>query len=261
MFTQLAATLLLAVGPTSGATVADEPAAAEPVVVFAEALSEDLIDAGHANGRLPAELLVEIESSRGCLLEQEAAEQWMALEEHAAEDGIELVARWCYRNISTQLATYNRNCPLTPVTPVDPDAEVEEGGEAAPVAMVRKCRLPTAKPGNSNHGWGRAVDIKTEGRLLGCAAPEFEWLAQNAHRFGWAHPGWAACGEPKEEAWHWEWAGPPPPEEPSRVPSPATIKALAPWLAEQDWSHHILQPADYVGPTWVNAFLRGADSR
>jgi hypothetical protein len=224
-----------------------------------EALSVDLIDAGHDNGRLPAELLVELETSRGCLLELEAAEQWLALEEQAAADGIELVARWCYRNLATQRATYNRNCPLVPAVPVDPQATADGGGDVAPVPMVRKCGLPTSKPGNSNHGWGRAIDVKAHGRLLNCASPEFEWLLENAHQYGWVHPGWAACGEPKEEPWHWEWAGAPVIDEPSRVPSPATIKALAPWLSESEWLRLTPRPTNSVEPNWVNAFLRDAD--
>lgn len=258
MFTQLAAVVLLAVGSTSSASAADEPAAAEPVLIAGEALSDDLIDAGHDNGRLPAELLVEIESSAGCLLELEAAEQWLALEEQAAADGIELVARWCYRNISTQRATYNRNCPLTPAVPVDPEAA--EGEDQSPVAMVRRCRVATAKPGNSNHGWGRAVDLKTAGRLLSCQSPEFEWLVDNAHLYGWVHPEWAACGEPKEEAWHWEWAGQPPPAEPVSVGPATPVKELAPWLTENEWANHVPRPADYREPNWVNAFLRGSDA-
>jgi LAS superfamily LD-carboxypeptidase LdcB len=81
----------------------------------------------------------------------------------------------------------------------------------------RVCSVPTAKPGNSNHGWGRAVDIKVAGRLLTCDSEAFHWLQDNAHLYGWVHPGWAACGENKQEAWHWEWGG-------TRKSAPVVIK-------------------------------------
>ncbi|MCP5118844.1 MAG: hypothetical protein GY953_49155 [bacterium] len=234
---------------------------ADPVVAGAEALSEDLEAAGRNNGRLPAEILVEIESSSGCLLEHEAAEHWIALEEHAAADGIDLVARWCYRNLSTQRRTYDRNCPLTPLVPAEPGQDgAGDDSEAAPVRLVRKCRVATAKPGNSNHGWGRAIDVKQGGRLLSCQSPSFQWLLENAHLYGWVHPDWAGCGEPKEEPWHWEWAGAPPADEPLQALPPATVKKLALWLYEYEWSQHVSSPADFAEPNWVTALLRGADA-
>lgn len=265
MFAQLAAVVLLAVGATSNTTAADtaaDGAVTPPAAVATEAARDDLIEAGHDNGLLPAELLIELESSANCLLERSAAEHWLALEEQAAADGIELVARWCYRNLATQHATYDRNCPLVPAVPVDPEgAAGEDGEEAAPVPTVRKCRVATSKPGNSNHGWGRAIDVKAHGRLLTCESPEFVWLLENAQEYGWVHPGWAACGEPKEEPWHWEWAGAPvrdePPPPATAVPS-ALTRDLAAWLAEIELPNRPEQPVD-VGPNWVNAFLRGAE--
>ena len=64
-----------------------------------------------------------------------------------------------------------------------------------------------AKPGNSNHGWGLAIDIAC---LTGRSASEmyasdaYTWLKTNAWRFGWGHPSWAQQGGSKPEPWHWE---------------------------------------------------------
>jgi hypothetical protein len=171
---------------------------------------DDLLEAGYRNGRLPAASLVLIESSPGCFIEKEAAEAWMLMASAAVSDGIEFTPSWCYRNLATQRRTYRRNCPLVPAetpTAADEPAQDEAGNPPEPVAMVRVCSPPTSKPGNSNHGWGRAVDITVEDRLMTCASEEFEWLQENAHLYGWVHPGWAACGEPNQEAWHWEWGG------------------------------------------------------
>lgn len=182
-----------------------------------EAYVEDLLGAAFENGKLPADALLLIESSANCWLEEEAAEAWQRLEIHATNAGIELIARWCYRDLATQKRTYRRNCPRTIVAvepPSSPAGDEEQPGEndaVAPAPVTRKgpriCSPPTAKPGNSNHGWGRAADIKAQGRLLTCESEAFLWLQENAHLYGWVHPPWASCGEPKEEAWHWEWGG------------------------------------------------------
>lgn len=59
-----------------------------------------------------------------------------------------------------------------------------------------------ARPGFSEHGWGLAVD-------LSCGVQSFRtdrhaWLVQNAQRFGWSLPDWAARGGSRPEPWHWE---------------------------------------------------------
>lgn len=62
-------------------------------------------------------------------------------------------------------------------------------------------------PGNSNHGWGLAIDIQC---LTGTPASAqydsaaYTWLKSNAWKFGWGHPAWAQKGASKEEPWHWE---------------------------------------------------------
>lgn len=59
-----------------------------------------------------------------------------------------------------------------------------------------------ASPGNSNHGWGLALDIAQE--IDGDPAPEsisqnfVNWLIQNAHR-------WGISAELQSEPWHWRY--------------------------------------------------------
>lgn len=247
----LAASLLLAVatGTTALPAAAGPPLPDEGVPIASQAYRDDLIAAAYENGRLPAELLIALESNPNCLLEEEAAEAWLKLERQAAADGVEFTASWCYRDMKTQRRTYRRNCPWVQVTPPEtsqpetpvgsddpadsdptaastgapenPAAPLDPGDEDAgdgpevgngpqepePVARVRACRVPTARPGNSNHGWGRAIDLTADGALLTCESEAFQWLLANAPFYGWVHPEWAACGAPKQEAWHWEWGG------------------------------------------------------
>lgn len=191
------------------------PDQGEPIA--GEAFKEDLVAAGHQNGLLDTDMLIEIETNPGCLLEEEAAEAWLLLEAHALRDGVAFTAAWCYRDMKTQRRTYRRNCPLLvpdpPTTEVPGDgsnaaasgaAELDQGSEEI---GKRVCRVPTARPGNSNHGWGRAIDITANDALLDCESYAYLWLVDNAGRYGWVHPEWAACGAEKEEAWHWEWGG------------------------------------------------------
>ena len=238
MIANLTAAVVLAVstataGLPSAALNTPFPDQGDPIA--SQAYTDDLVEAGYQNGRLPAEALVEIQSNPGCLFEEEAAEAWLQLEEHAMRDGVEFTAAWCYRNMKTQRRTYRRNCPWVVIDPPVVEAPADPGGAVDPgdgqseapgeesdapgatepeaenpetvVERIRICRVPTAKPGNSNHGWGRAVDITADESLLTCDSDAFVWLVENAGRYGWVHPEWAACGAEKEEAWHWEWGG------------------------------------------------------
>nr|WP_269811342.1 M15 family metallopeptidase [Kineosporia rhizophila] len=62
-----------------------------------------------------------------------------------------------------------------------------------------------ARPGQSNHGWGTAVDLC--GGVQSFGTPEHEWLFANAPLFGWFHPAWAQAGGSRPEPWHWEFGG------------------------------------------------------
>lgn len=58
-----------------------------------------------------------------------------------------------------------------------------------------------AVPGRSNHGWGLAVDLGCGVQNYGSV--QFNWLVNNAGRFGWFHPDWANSNP--FEPWHWEY--------------------------------------------------------
>lgn len=65
-----------------------------------------------------------------------------------------------------------------------------------------------ATPGESNHGWGLAVDLSGLGPE---GSTQHAWLRANAPTYGWSHPSWARIGGSSPEAWHWEFTGSPPP--------------------------------------------------
>ena len=60
---------------------------------------------------------------------------------------------------------------------------------------IKTSGTPGAFPGNSNHGWGSAVDLKVK---FGDDA--HKWLTNNAAKFGFSNP----FKNPRTEPWHWE---------------------------------------------------------
>lgn len=61
------------------------------------------------------------------------------------------------------------------------------------------CRVPTAKPGYSNHQMGLAIDFTQGGSTLGSGSSGFNWLVNNAHLYGLKNL--------PSEAWHWSTTG------------------------------------------------------
>ncbi|MCI0677575.1 MAG: M15 family metallopeptidase [Actinobacteria bacterium] len=169
-----------------------------------EAYTLDLELDGYVNGAMePARMM----TVSGCTLERDAAYTYSLMVEAAAIDGIRLRHESCYRSYSQQARAYDRRCPITDV-PIYRTDETTGDRVQDGTRKMRVCSGPlTAPPGESNHGWGRAVDFRDSRNVLTCYDNEFHWLKLNAARFGWVHPPWAHCGMPNAEPWHWEYAG------------------------------------------------------
>jgi D-alanyl-D-alanine carboxypeptidase len=70
------------------------------------------------------------------------------------------------------------------------------------VAKARKGYM-AATPGESNHGWGIAVDFCQQETTTPAV---WKWLHENGPVYGWANPGWALSGGVgPHEPWHWEY--------------------------------------------------------
>lgn len=198
-YASVAASLLLLSAPVQAAVGDDDYRPVQD-----SALSSDLVQRGYRNGNMPAVRLMEVE---GCLLERDAAYTLSFMLEEARSDGIALYARECYRSLGAQSSAYDRRCPIVEekIKKKDPETGKKK------VVKVKKSRScsgpPIARPGRSNHGWGRAVDFSNGSRVLACGDAGFAWLQENAERYGWVHPDWAGCGRSTQEAWHWEWGG------------------------------------------------------
>jgi LAS superfamily LD-carboxypeptidase LdcB len=193
--------LALVIVLVAGLGPGEEP---EYVPAGTEAYSLDLEVDGYVNGKMDMARMMTVER---CTLERDAAYLFSLMVAAARQDGVDLRYEDCYRSYKEQKAAYERRCPVveTALFSVDPATgeKVQTG-----VRKARECTgAPVAPAGASNHGWGRAVDFATRARVLSCYDKEFEWMKNNAHRFGWVHPAWARCGKKSQEPWHWEFAG------------------------------------------------------
>ena len=158
----------------------------EPVV-----LPDDLKN--QQNGKLDDELMVEI--AGGSRLHHLAARAWNALVAEAAKQGLPLTYTFggCYRTYAQQerlfLQRYTtHNLPGRPTKRWNGTTYWLKPGMAG-----------AAVPGTSNHGLGLAVDTASgasprEAKAIG-AHPQFKWLVENAHLWGWS---W----EDVSENWH-----------------------------------------------------------
>jgi cell wall-associated NlpC family hydrolase len=127
---------------------------------------------GWQNGRIPAGALCTLEVA-GHALRCDAAAGYDALARAYAERfGSPLCITDSYRSFGAQLAAFALKPGLAAV------------------------------PGTSNHGWALAVDLC--GGVNGFGTPQWQWMAENAGRFGWVQPPWAGVHGEKPEPWHWE---------------------------------------------------------
>jgi len=137
---------------------------------------KDSVD-GFENGELPAEALCPIDGYESHLLRCDAAAQLNRLNRaFRAQFGKDLGITDTYRSLEEQ------------------------------IELKKEKPVLAGKPGTSNHGWGRAIDVSANVHY-DYDTPEHLWMIENAPKFGWHNPKWAAEGGQKEEAWHWEFNG------------------------------------------------------
>ena len=124
---------------------------------------------GDLSGFIPEKALIQV--APGHYLKPDAAKNFKAMLRAARKDGVNISYTDTYRDYQTQVET-----------------KQAKGAYAA-------------TPGNSNHGWGMAVDFNVNDPKVKA------WLDKNGKRFGWVNPLWAHDGEGIEEPWHWEYVG------------------------------------------------------
>ncbi|HEX4902719.1 MAG TPA: M15 family metallopeptidase [Acidimicrobiales bacterium] len=122
-----------------------------------------------------------IVSVRGIQIHKSVADNLAGLLSAAESDGISL-SGWGYRDSSRQVELRRQNCGPT----------YYDIYQKSPSA----CSPPTARPGQSNHERGLAVDFTYGGRTIQSrSSPAFQWLAANGARYGFYNL--------PSEPWHW----------------------------------------------------------
>ena len=162
---------------------------------------------GLVNGRLPDEVLAEIPHERpgehtGYRMVIEAARAYRALHAAARVDRVILKPLFpgdTYRTFGQQKTLFESR--YTPTGPCGKCKTCAGYGLRCKLCNANGKPVATAScPGESNHGWGLAVDLGTEvdGDLLaeGIDTPTLSWLEEHAHAFGFS---WEVV---PEEPWH-----------------------------------------------------------
>jgi LAS superfamily LD-carboxypeptidase LdcB len=91
-----------------------------------------------------------------------------------------------YRDPSGQIAVRRSNCGTS-------DYAIYE-------MPASQCSPPTARPGQSMHEQGLAIDFSWQGRVIGSrSSPAYQWLARNASGYGFYNL--------PSEPWHWSTNG------------------------------------------------------
>lgn len=168
---------------------------------------------GQTNGSLPPHLLKKI-GVGSALMEITAARSFMAMFAEARSLGFNIKHVGHYRSFKEQLNLFvSRYEPVSfaaySATPSSRRKKWEDAskygyGSSYWVKRLVNGRYPAtaSTPGNSNHGWGLALDIAEE--YDSDSAPDpirnvfVNWLIGNAHRFG-------ISAELDSEPWHWRY--------------------------------------------------------
>jgi hypothetical protein len=131
-----------------------------------------------ARARLGSNRLVSV---RGIKVHESIAPQLEALLAAAEADGV-VLGGGGFRTPEEQIELRRAHCGDDPVSIWE-----KPPGECSP---------PTARPGTSLHEIGLAVDFTYRGQTISShASPAFQWMAANAHRFGFYNL--------PSEPWHW----------------------------------------------------------
>lgn len=168
---------------------------------------------GVENGKLPADLLAKIGVGTA-RMEKTAARAFIAMFADARKAGFDIRHVGDYRPFDQQLNLFlSRYEPASLASYTATPASRRKKWDSAQkygynsVYWVKKkingsYPATAATPGNSNHGWGLALDIAEE--YDKDTAPDpirqvfVDWLIGNAHRYG-------VSAELDSEPWHWRY--------------------------------------------------------
>lgn len=159
----------------------------------------------YKNGQLPEELLAKVKT--GGKMYAPAAEQFNKMYDAALAAGHKLRNVGDYRSYQGQLNMFLSRYSTTDMGRKPQVRRTFEGKYwyLKPGMAPSATPDPSGKKG-SNHGWGLAIDLAYEqnGKLIGMGGACFDWLCENAPKFGF----YLQTSDRKSkfwEAWHWQY--------------------------------------------------------
>lgn len=146
------------------------------------------------------------EVSRGMLLQERAAGDWLALQKAAKSDGMHLTLTAAYRSADEQKKIFLNRLGSIPLADI-------AAHKADPI--ISNLLKTTAIPGYSRHHTGYTVDIacQNDPNVIFENSACFGWLStdnyKNAKKYGWipSYPDGAGRQGPDPEAWEYVWVG------------------------------------------------------
>lgn len=151
---------------------------------------------------------VTLANREGMMMHQEAFAAFLAMHEAAKQDGVELIVISAYRNFNHQKRIWENKWNGRQI--------LSSGISAAtindPLDRATEILRYSAMPGTSRHHWGTDIDINSLNNNYfrqGRGKEEYEWLKENASRFGFCQPYTVrenrAMKGYEEEKWHWSY--------------------------------------------------------
>ncbi|MFW5707015.1 MAG: M15 family metallopeptidase [Bacteroidota bacterium] len=144
----------------------------------------------------------------GLLMHHKAYEAFQEMHEAARADDISLTIISAFRDFSHQQRIWESKWTGRRVL----SGNVVATSISDPAERAREILRYSAMPGSSRHHWGTDIDLNSLDNayfLSGKGKKEYEWLVNNAHRFGFCQPYIArdlrkGMGY-EEEKWHWSY--------------------------------------------------------
>lgn len=157
--------------------------------------------------------MVEIDAQyadqKGRIMHQEAYEAFQEMHKAAQADNIQLIIRSALRNFDYQKSIWERKWTGQTILTGNINAtEIHD-----PVERAREILKFSSMPGTSRHHWGTDIDMNSFNNTYfesGRGKKEFDWLQENASRFGFCRSytektdNGRATGY-EEEKWHWSY--------------------------------------------------------
>ena len=161
---------------------------------------------GLKNGQLPDSMLSRVKT--GGRMWSPAAEEFNKMYDAALAAGHKLRNVGDYRSFESQLRMFLDRYDTTDHGRSPQVRRTYEGK----YWYLKPGKAPSATPdpegkSGSNHGWGLAIDLAYEdsnGRLRGMSGPCFDWLCENAPKYGF-YLQTSDRSSKWWEAWHWQY--------------------------------------------------------